>query len=566
MALEHKRDERGLFNPVLPNIEDWPICRISRKRSVFIQKLITNTVGHVYEYSDNDPQKVHEELAKVLYRERIRVKTEPWRVDPPDEKTFWKNVQNTLIETSLQLKKTNVSKIDAEEEICKEIISRYAIEIASHFEPSAYKKAAKILPRLFHRLLNTASNSTWKRLWANSFKLGERLKLTGPLEKIRELSLKGTIVLVPTHFSNLDPTLVGWAMYCLGLPAFLYGAGLNLFNSRLFEKLMTPLGPYKLDRRKKNPLYMETLKMYSRMMIEENVNSLFFPGGTRSRSGQVETKLKLGLLGTVIDAQRLNFINQDKPTKIFIVPLVINYHFVLEAASLIDEHLKRSGKERYFIEKDDFPSLRKIFMFLWKFLAARSEIILSLAEPMDVFANKVNIEGKSLDSHGKEIDIQGYFISNGQATKDAQRENEYTRILSEAIVKKYYQVNTVLSSHLVAFTAFILLERRHRRLDLYGLLRLPEEDREIPYLQFVKIITRLQKELRVMESDNKLQLANHMYGDVHRLIQHGIRNLGIYHAKNPLKKNSEGNITSEDMNMLYYYHNRLKGYELEKLI
>lgn len=28
----------------------------------------------------------------------------------------------------------------------------------------------------------------------------------------------------------------------------------------------------------------------------------------------------------------------------------------------------------------------------------------------------------------------------------------------------------------------------------------------------------------------------------------------------------EGNITSQDMNLLYFYHNRLTGYDLERLV
>jgi glycerol-3-phosphate O-acyltransferase len=37
-------------------------------------------------------------------------------------------------------------------------------------------------------------------------------------------------------------------------------------------------------------------------MIERGYHSLFFPGGTRSRSGMVEKRLKLGLAGTGVEA------------------------------------------------------------------------------------------------------------------------------------------------------------------------------------------------------------------------------------------------------------------------
>ena len=46
-------------------------------------------------------------------------------------------------------------------------------------------------------------------------------------------------------------------------------------------------------------LYKEVLKTFSQVILERGMHSIFFPGGTRSRSGAVERKLKLGLAGTM---------------------------------------------------------------------------------------------------------------------------------------------------------------------------------------------------------------------------------------------------------------------------
>jgi glycerol-3-phosphate O-acyltransferase len=58
------------------------------------------------------------------------------------------------------------------------------------------------------------------------------------------------------------------------------------------------------------------------MAIQKGCHSLFFPGGTRSRSGQIEKRLKLGLLSTAIEAQRINYQKgkRDELEKIFVVP------------------------------------------------------------------------------------------------------------------------------------------------------------------------------------------------------------------------------------------------------
>ena len=42
----------------------------------------------------------------------------------------------------------------------------------------------------------------------------------------------------------------------------------------------------------------------------------------------------------------------------------------------------------------------------------------------------------------------------------------------------------LLSSHLVAFVAFEILKKRFVKLDLFNLLRIPEEDQVISYDEF----------------------------------------------------------------------------------
>ena len=86
------------------------------------------------------------------------------------------------------------------------------------------------------------------------------------------------------------------------------------------------------------------------------------------------------------------------------------------------------------------------------------------------------MQGNSLDAHGRVIDTRDYFISNGDINIDKQREDEYTRMLSQKIVSEYHRINGIFASHLVAFVAFEMWQKKHPKLDLFGLLRLPEED------------------------------------------------------------------------------------------
>lgn len=330
---------------------------------------------------------------------------------------------------------------------------------------------------------------------------------------------------------------------------------------------MNSLGAYKVDRRKKNAIYLETLKTYSNLAIQRGAHSLFFPGGTRSRSGKIETELKLGLLGTAMEAQRTLFMehpNRDAK-KIFIVPVTINYNFVLEAPSLINEYLQQKGKERYYSESDEYSSSFKMIKFLVKFFTKGSDISVSIGRAMDLMGNYVDDEGRSIDKQGRFIDLRDYFVSDGKINVDKQREAEYTRQLSKVIVKEFHRINRVFASHLVAFVAFRMWRKKYQKLDLYEFLRLPEEDLEINYEEFKEAFTICRNKVLKLKKKKKVNVAAHLKGDIDEVIKIGIENVGMYHVKRPLMMDKSNNILTKDLNTLYYYHNRMDGYDLEKL-
>ena len=330
---------------------------------------------------------------------------------------------------------------------------------------------------------------------------------------------------------------------------------------------MNSLGAYKVDRRKKNLPYLETLKMYSNQAIQKGAHSLFFPGGTRSRSGLIEKQLKLGLLSTAIEAQR-NLYQQTpegEVRKIFVVPVTLNYNFVLEAPDLIEDYLQVKGKDRYLPEEDKYGSM-ELIRFMFKFFTKGSNISVSIGPGLDVMGNYVDDEGNSLDPQGRIIDTRGYFISNGSITDDKQREDEYTRMLSQRIVSEYHRINRVFASHLAAFVAFEMWQKKHPKLDLFSLLRLPEEELELDYTEYRDTFKRVRKKLYELKDAGKVNHATHLKGKVDQVIKLGIENVGIFHLKRPLLKNKKGNIITKDLTVLYYYHNRLVGYELEQYI
>jgi glycerol-3-phosphate O-acyltransferase len=555
------------YDPILPKKDEWPVVKLARERKEFVKKVAELSEERILGLIGKNPEILKEELETTLYREKLRIKQNPWDVDPDDEKVFWGEVKNNLLQIHTEGSLSKAKRLDAYQAVLKKITARYSEEIASNFKASHYKFTRRVVTYGFSRLLNAARVKGFKSLFSNQFTLQDKIQITGQTAQIRDLATKGTIVMVPTHFSNLDSILIGWIISVLGMPPFIYGAGLNLFNISIFAYFMNALGAYKVDRRKKNLMYLETLKTYSKEAIQFGCHSLFFPGGTRSRSGIIESKLKLGLLSTAMEAQRANYQQGigDVSGKIFIVPVTINYHFVLEAPSLIQDYLSQTGQERYYKENDEFSNSYKISKFLFKFFTKGSDISVSIGRAMDVMGNYVDQDGNSRDKWDRIVDTKEYFVSNGKVTVDAQREEEYTQMLGKRIVEEFHKINRVFSSHLVAFVAFELIQAKNAKLDLFDLIRLPQEDLVLGYEEFKSACQRVLDQIFELKSQGKIDTAPHLDRSMDEIIAHGLENVGMYHAKRPLIQDKEGNIGTEDMSLLYFYHNRLHGYGLEKL-
>lgn len=552
--------EKKQYPPVFPEIEDWPIFKLSEDRRNFVKEIDEFMLQR---FLKKPPAELSDLIAKTIFLERIRIKEEPWKVDPPNERQFWRRISKKLVRSSLD--RSEMEAAGSNEEILRQIIHRYSEEIVGTFRISTFLFARRFLTFFFTRLLNTAAGKNMARFFGSTYRLQDRFIVEGQVETVRSLMKKGTVIVVPTHFSNLDSILIGYALDAFaGLPSFSYGAGLNLYNTGYTAYFMNRLGAYRVDRRKKNSIYLETLKTMSNLSVQRGTNSLFFPGGTRARSGSLETKLKLGLLGSVVEAQRA-LCQKEASKKVFIVPLVLSYHFVLEAEFLIEQHLRQIGKERY-MGRDASHSPWRIFKFAWKFFAEGNDVTISIGQPLDVIGNPVDAEGQSYDQYGNRLDIEAYFRTQGQVKEDLQRESEYTKILSDRIVERYHKDNIVLTSHLVAFAAFEVLKYQNPRLDLYGLLRLPSDEYVFPKDALYEVIAQLHAVLLDMAQRGEIKLSEQMHWELDKLIEDGMAHLGNYHLTEPLYLDKKGQIVSDNFKLLYFYHNRLENYGLHRKI
>ena len=118
---------------------------------------------------------------------------------------------------------------------------------------------------------------------------------------------------------------------------------------------------------------------------------------------------------------------------LFIIPCTLSYGLVLEARSLIDDHLKETGKSRYIRIRREGGGFRALNF--WRNLQRMdSRIHLHFGQPLDLFGNKVDRHGVSRDANGRVIDRRKYVEGpDGRPQASPQRDQEYTRELGRGI-------------------------------------------------------------------------------------------------------------------------------------
>ncbi|NUN99132.1 MAG: glycerol acyltransferase, partial [Saprospiraceae bacterium] len=221
-------EEKKQYPPVYPNIEDWPIYKLSEDRRAFVKEIDDFMLQRFLKQSSSQ---LTDLIAKTVFLERIRIKEEAWKVDPPNERQFWRRIGKKLVRRSLDRNEKEAGENN--EEILRQIVHRYSEEIVGTFRISTFRFARRFLTFFFTRLLNTAAGKNITRFfWGRRYRLQDSFIVKGEVETVRSLMKKGTVVVVPTHFSNLDSILIGYALDAFaGLPSFSYGAGLNLYNT-----------------------------------------------------------------------------------------------------------------------------------------------------------------------------------------------------------------------------------------------------------------------------------------------------------------------------------------------
>ncbi len=151
------------------------------------------------------------------------------------------------------------------------------------------------------------------------------------LNKVKSMSKKGPLILVPCHKSHIDYMMLSYIFYANNMPCPLVAAGKNL-SFWPMGPIFRGSGAFFIRRTFKGAvLYSKVFVEYIYKLLEEGFNIEFFIEGGRSRTGKLILP-KLGLLSILLNAYKDGACDD-----MIFVPIYIGYDRVMEESAYLNE-------------------------------------------------------------------------------------------------------------------------------------------------------------------------------------------------------------------------------------
>jgi glycerol-3-phosphate O-acyltransferase len=196
-------------------------------------------------------------------------------------------------------------------------VNGYITEIVPFFNIVAYYqvgyRAAKALLRLFYNVTVEHEGGA------------------GPRRPPRD----AVLIYLMNHRSNADYIVVSYAL--AGQVAISYAVG-EWARAFPLEQMFKAFGSYFVRRRYREPLYHAVLERYVQQITRMGVTQGIFLEGGLTRDGLLKAP-KIGLLDYVLGIAR----DPAYRSRLFVIPVAVNYDRVLEDRSLIRELAVRGG-------------------------------------------------------------------------------------------------------------------------------------------------------------------------------------------------------------------------------
>ena len=151
------------------------------------------------------------------------------------------------------------------------------------------------------------------------------------LDRLKAMSQKGPLILLPSHKSHIDYLMLSYLMYRNNMPCPHIVAGKNL-SFWPMGPIFRSAGAFFMRRTFKSaPLYASVFATYVHKLLQEGFNIEVFIEGGRSRTGKLLSP-KTGLLSILLDAYR-NGACED----LILAPIFIGYDKVPEEKAYLHE-------------------------------------------------------------------------------------------------------------------------------------------------------------------------------------------------------------------------------------
>jgi len=161
------------------------------------------------------------------------------------------------------------------------------------------------------------------------------------------------VVYLMNHRSNADYVLVSYAL--VGQVAISYAVG-EWARAFPLEYLFKAFGSYFVRRRYREALYHTVLERYVQLITREGVTQGIFLEGGLTRDGKLRPP-KIGLLDYVLGIAR----DPAYRSRLFIVPVAVNYDRVLEDRTLLREQAAADGRGT----PSRVRQFREVARYLW---------------------------------------------------------------------------------------------------------------------------------------------------------------------------------------------------------
>ena len=182
-----------------------PLSSLGERRSEILTQVEARALS---DFSDSSAS-LDLILGQALYSERMRLhRSRPnlfTRARKKGDAHVLNEIQAGLLRSGAEVERSR---------LLRRFIEHYAEEIGGNFDPKIYRFATRAVPWGFSWLLNAASVKRFLP-WGMTQSLQSRMVIEGEIEHLQKLATQGTILLVPTHQSNIDSILIGYIIYLM---------------------------------------------------------------------------------------------------------------------------------------------------------------------------------------------------------------------------------------------------------------------------------------------------------------------------------------------------------------